>query len=165
VGSLSANPKPIVEASILPVRSFALTVVRIEISGYLLATCRLNRKERGQYYVSFCYENGKDESELSSNAEHLAFLQGSTKEYLEDNTIGIDRGVKIPVHARFQTFDFSDRQKKNMTKADRYIKRLQRKLARQQKGSRRRNKTKYRISSQHAKKADMFRIKPSKRLD
>ncbi|WP_449495029.1 hypothetical protein, partial [Candidatus Enterovibrio escicola] len=61
--------------------------------------------------MSFCYENGKDESELSSNAEHLAFLQGSTKEYLEENTIGIDRGVKIPVHAGFQTFDFSDNQK------------------------------------------------------
>lgn len=45
------------------------------------------RKERGQYYVSFCYENEKDESELLSNAEHLAFLQGSTKEYLEEHTI------------------------------------------------------------------------------
>ena len=113
------------------------------------------RKECGQYYVSFCYENGKDESELSSNSEHLEFLQGSTKEYLEENTVGVDRGVKIPVHAGFQTFDFSDTQKNKMTKSDRYIKRLQRKLARQTKGSNRRNKTKHRIATHHAKKANI----------
>lgn len=57
------------------------------------------RKECGQYYVSFCYENGKNEDELSSNAEHLAFLKDSTKEFLEAHTIGVDRGVAIPVHA------------------------------------------------------------------
>jgi putative transposase len=113
------------------------------------------RKERGQYYVSFCYENGKSEGELSSNAEHLAFLQGSTKEYLEDHTIGVDRGVAIPVHAGFDTFDHSDNQKKQMTKADRYIKRLQRRWAKQQKGSNRRNKTKHRIATYHAKKANI----------
>lgn len=113
------------------------------------------RKERGQYYVSFCYENGKSEDELSSNSEHLAFLQGSSKEYLEEHTIGVDRGVAIPVHAGSMTFDFCDNQKKNMTKAERYIKRLQRKLARQQKGSNRRNKTKHRIATHHAKKANI----------
>ena len=113
------------------------------------------RKERGQYTVSFCYENGKDEVELSSNAEHLAFLQGSTKEYLEESVIGVDRGVAIPAHAGSMTFDFCDNQKKKMTKVDRYIKRLQRKLARQTKGSNRRNKTKHRIATHHAKKANI----------
>lgn len=113
------------------------------------------RKERGQYTVSFCYENGKNEVELSSNAEHLAFLQGSTKEYLEESVIGVDRGVAIPAHAGSMTFDFCDNQKKKMTKVDRYIKRLQRKLARQTKGSNRRNKTKHRIATHHAKKANI----------
>tara|TARA_R110002012_G_scaffold308892_1_gene515577 strand:- start:92 stop:1483 length:1392 start_codon:yes stop_codon:yes gene_type:complete len=113
------------------------------------------RKERGQYTVSFCYENGKNEVELSSNAEHLAFLQGSTKEYLEESVIGVDRGVVIPAHAGSMTFDFCDNQKKKMTKVDRYIKRLQRKLARQTKGSNRRNKTKHRIATHHAKKANI----------
>ncbi|RBM64812.1 transposase [Vibrio paracholerae] len=113
------------------------------------------RKERGQYTVSFCYENGKNEVELSSNAEHLAFLQGSTKEYLEESVIGVDRGVAIPAHAGSMMFDFCDNQKKKMTKVDRYIKRLQRKLARQTKGSNRRNKTKHRIATHHAKKANI----------
>ena len=113
------------------------------------------RKERGQYYVSFCYEDSKSEDELSSNAEHLAFLQCSTKEFLEEYTIGVDRGVAIPVHVGSMTFDFCDNQKKKVTKADRYIKRLQRKLARQTKGSHRRNKTKHRIATHHAKKANI----------
>ena len=113
------------------------------------------RKERGQYYVSFCYENGKSVEELSSNAEHLVFLQGSSKEYLQENVIGVDRGVAIPAHAGSMTFDFSDNQKKSMTKAERYIKRLQRKLARQQKSSNRRRKTKHRIATHHAKKANI----------
>jgi putative transposase len=74
---------------------------------------------------------------------------------LEEHTIGVDRGVTIPVHAGLMTFDFSDNQKKNMAKSDRYIKRLQRKLARQTKGSNRRNKTKHRIATHHAKKANI----------
>ena len=42
-----------------------------------------------------------------------------------------------------------------MSKADRHIRRLQRKLARQQKGSNRRAKTKHRIAVHHAKKANI----------
>ncbi|WP_228719175.1 hypothetical protein [Acinetobacter indicus] len=41
--------------------------------------------------------------------------------------VGIDRGVTIPVHAGYEEFDFSKEQKNHLTKADRYIKRLQRK--------------------------------------
>ena len=113
------------------------------------------RKERGHYYVSFCYEQGQPDRKLSTNEEHLAFLQGATREYLEEHTMGVDRGVAIPVCAGEQTYDFTHSQKKNMSKADRYIKRLQRKLARQQKGSNRRAKTKHRIAVHHAKKANI----------
>lgn len=113
------------------------------------------RKERGQYTVSFCYEDGLDQSDLSTNAEHLAFLRGATSEYLNDHVVGIDRGVAVPVQAGRVTFDYDVNQKKRMDRSDRYIKRLQRKLARQCKGSSRRNKTKYRIASHHAKKANI----------
>ncbi len=95
-------------------------------------------KERGQYYVSFCYENGKGEAQLSTNSEHLTFLQGSTKAYLEESVIGIDRGVAIPVHAGYQSFDYAKNQKNKMDSTDRYIKRLQRKMARQKLTSNRR---------------------------
>jgi putative transposase len=109
------------------------------------------KKERGQYTVSFCYEDGKKNNTLSLN-EHLIYLQGATKQYLNDNVIGIDRGVVIPVQAGDQSFDFTPGQKKNKTKAEQYVKRLQRKLAKQKfKKSHRRAKTKSRIAKYHAK--------------
>ena len=113
------------------------------------------RKERGQYYVSFCYDDDQDESALSTNAEHLSYLKTATREYLEENVIGIDRGVTIPVHTGTQTFDFSDKQKAHMSKADRYIKRLQRKSSKQKLTSNRRKKTKCRIAKHHVKKANI----------
>ena len=79
----------------------------------------MSEKERGQYYVSFCYENGVNETSLSSNAEHLAFLPGP-REFLEQYTIGIDRGVAIPAQAGEQSFDFSANQKHHRAKTDRY---------------------------------------------
>ncbi|KEY61003.1 RNA-guided endonuclease TnpB family protein [Serratia sp. DD3] len=115
------------------------------------------RKARGHYYVSFCYENGVDESTLSSNAEHLAFLQGASREFLEQHTIGIDRGVAIAAQAGEISFDFSARQKRHLSKADRYLHRLQRKLAKQQKGANRRTKTQHRISVYHGQKSNIRR--------
>lgn len=75
--------------------------------------------------------------------------------YLEENTIGIDRGVIVPVHYGVKEYDFTDNQKKSMSKSERYIKRLQRRLAKQVKGSNRRNKTKHRLAIHHAKKANI----------
>jgi len=113
------------------------------------------RKECGNYTVSFCYENCINGDGLLSNSEHFEFLHGATKEYLDVNVVGIDRGVKIPVHTGDITFDFTDNQKKKIAKSDRYIKRLQRKLTKQTKGSNRRRKTKHRIATHHAKKANI----------
>jgi putative transposase len=111
------------------------------------------RKERGQYYVSFCYDNGAPLA--PTNDEHLAFLHGADRDWLDAHTIGIDRGVAVPVHAGFAEFDYSASQKGRMERAQRYIKRLQRRLARQKKGSNRRNRTKMRISRQYGKQADI----------
>ncbi|RAU19756.1 transposase [Nitrincola tibetensis] len=113
------------------------------------------RKERGQYTLSFCYENNVSDADLLTPEQHLTFLQGVTREYLEEYTQGIDRGVAIPVHAGKKMYDFSQGQKKSMSKSERYIKRLQRRLARQQKGSNRRAKTKHRIAVHHAKRANI----------
>lgn len=107
------------------------------------------KKERGNYTVSFCYEDGKI---LSRKEEHLAYLRNTTAEHLNDNVIGIDRGIAIPVQAGDQSFDFTSGQKKNKAKAEYDIKRLQRKLAKQkQKTSHRRAKTKRRIANHYAK--------------
>jgi putative transposase len=110
-------------------------------------------KERGQYYVSFCYDNGAPQT--PANDEHLAFLQGADYDWLNEHTIGIDRGVAVPVHAGFAEFDYNASQKGRMERAQRYIKRLQHRLARQKKGSNRRNCIKMRLSRQYGKVANI----------
>ncbi|QOW42900.1 MULTISPECIES: RNA-guided endonuclease TnpB family protein [Acinetobacter] len=120
-------------------------------------------KERGQYFVSFCYEDGVEIQEFDGKKfdakkyakRQLDHLQDMDESQLQKIVVGIDRGVTIPVHAGHEEFDFSKEQKNHMSKADRYIKRLQRKLARQIKGSNRRAKTKHRIAVHHSKKANI----------
>jgi putative transposase len=110
------------------------------------------KKERGQYTISFCYNDEKLNQHSLTDHEHLAYLKDADKKYLNDHVIGIDRGVANPAQAGNQSFDFTSGQKKNLTKTERYIKRLQRRLAKQkQKTSHRRAKTKHRVSKHHAK--------------
>lgn len=110
------------------------------------------RKSAGHYTVSFCYEDG--EPDQPNDIEHLKYLSGASKEWLNKNVIGVDRGVAIPVHTGDYAYDFTPEQKRSMARRERYVKRYQRKLARQTKGSARRNKTKTKISRNHARIAD-----------
>jgi putative transposase len=113
------------------------------------------KKERGLYSVSFCYDDGFDERQLLDDKAHLQYLNGETKESLTSKTVGLDRGVAVPVHAGYKAFDFTKEQKKSTTKSQRYIKRLQRRLSKQTKGAKRRNKTKTGIAKYHAKCANI----------
>lgn len=108
------------------------------------------RKEAGKYFVSFCYEQASNDENLSDK-DHLAYLSGASDAWLEENVTAIDRGVTIPVHAGHSTYDFTDNQKRSQSKQQRYIKRLQRKLARQQKQSNQRKVTKHKLSKAHKK--------------
>jgi putative transposase len=123
------------------------------------------RKAHGRYWVSFCYENGQ--AVQPSAAEHLSVLRSLTEAELQRVIVGIDRGVAIPVQAGEASFDFSAGHKRSKAKAARYIARLQCKLARQQKGSNRRQSTKRRLGRQHAKLANVrkdFAHQTSRRL-
>ncbi|NGX44316.1 MAG: hypothetical protein K1060chlam3_00482 [Candidatus Anoxychlamydiales bacterium] len=68
------------------------------------------KKRNGKYSVSFCYEDGLDESDLLSQKDHLKYLKKASRKDLEDQTIGIDLGVKIPAYAGDNIFDFSKEQ-------------------------------------------------------
>ena len=113
------------------------------------------KKYRGLYSISFCYDDGFDERQLLDDKAHLKYLSGETKESLTSKTVGLDRGVAVPVHAGYKAFDFTKEQKQSTTRSQRYIKRLQRRLSKQTKGSNRRNKTKHRIAKHHAKCANI----------
>jgi putative transposase len=81
-------------------------------------------------------------------------LQTKTQEELMDQTVGLDRGVIIPVQSSTgESFDFSPEQKRTMEKKQQGIKRWQRRLSRQQLTSNRRKKVKQKISKAHEKQA------------
>lgn len=122
-------------------------------AAYNLPNSLYIRKERGQYFVSFCYEDGKPEA--ASYTDDLAMLAGADRAWLEENTVGVDRGVAVPVQAGDLALDYLPSQKHHTARAGRYIKRLQRRLARQQKGSNRRNRTRQRLSGYHAQRANI----------
>ena len=116
----------------------------------------------GKYYVSFCYETDKKAERKGqvkvraktgkvSSQEMLDMLAMSGEEWLNDNVIGIDRGVAIPVHTGITAYDYEQSAKEKQLKSERYIKRYQRRIARQVKGSSRRNKTKNKLNNEYRK--------------
>ncbi|WP_278386772.1 RNA-guided endonuclease InsQ/TnpB family protein [Stutzerimonas kunmingensis] len=105
------------------------------------------RVEHGRWSVSFSYENGQPQPvELQ---EHLDWLRGAPEHELDKWVVGIDRGVARPIQTPYRHFKPDDNAIARQEKRERYIKRLQRKLARQIKGSNRRGVTKRRIAGQH----------------
>ncbi|WP_141735214.1 RNA-guided endonuclease InsQ/TnpB family protein [Oligoflexus tunisiensis] len=107
------------------------------------------KKRHDEFWVSFCYDDGLDDGELLSQADHLKYLRGQTEAFLQKHIIGMDRGVKRPIQAGEQCFDFSPEQKRNMERSRRNLLRYQKKMSRQVKGSNRRQKIKVRLSNIH----------------
>lgn len=109
------------------------------------------KRQLGNYTVSFCYDEGEEHPLLPSNKEHLDYLREASDAFLAAHVVGVDRGVARPVQAGAQAYDFTDQQKAKQEKKAAYIKRHQKRLARQVKGSNRRNKTKVKIGKAHRK--------------
>lgn len=109
------------------------------------------KKRNGKYSVSFCYEDDLDESKLMNQEDHLKYLKKSTRKDLEAQIIGIDLGVKIPVQAGDDVFDFSKEQKKKKKAKEKYIKRCQKALSRKKKGSKRWKRQKHKLAKSHDK--------------
>lgn len=112
------------------------------------------KKRNGKYTISFCYEDGKDDS-VSTPTEHLKYLSGASEAELSAMTIGVDRGVIIPVHTGNEQFDFTQQQKFSKKRTTVSIKVFQKKLSRQKKGSNQRAKTKRRLARKHEKLANI----------
>lgn len=104
------------------------------------------KKQEGKYFVAFCYEDGLDEADLLSVSDHLEHLKACSREDLLSMTVGIDRGVVRPVQAGGTCFDFSKEQKHIKKAKEKYIRRLQKKVSKQTKGSTRRNRQKNKLS-------------------
>lgn len=109
------------------------------------------KQSRGKYSVSFCYEDSKQNRAQTTQLEHLKDLAHLSKDVLEAITVGVDRGVAIPLHTGAEVFDFSPEQKRHKHRITAAIKWLQKKLSRQKKGSNQRTNTKERLGRTHEK--------------
>jgi len=115
------------------------------------------KKKNGRYTVSLAFDDGVDDGALMDQKAYLDDLSKSSKEELEQITMGIDRGIARPVQAGEAYFDFTPGQKKNKSGKEKYLKRLQCRLSKQKKGSKRRERTKNKIARCHEKVSDIRR--------
>ncbi len=110
------------------------------------------KKKNGKFTISYCYEDGKVFPEKN---EHLSYLKTCSLQELEKITVGVDRGVAIPVQADDVSYDFTPEQKKKKKAKEYHIKKCQKDLARQEKKSKRRAKKKLKISKAYEKIANI----------
>lgn len=103
----------------------------------------------GRWTVSFSYEDGKNSELAQTLDEHLDWLRGASEADLSEMIVGVDRGVARPVQTPTHCFRPTDNALARQARRERHIKRAQRKLARQQPGSRARHKTKDKIARLH----------------
>jgi putative transposase len=109
----------------------------------------------GHWYVSF---NCDDSIPEPSEKETAAWLMSMSETELLSKTIGLDRGVTIPLAGSDgQVFDFMPIQKKRLAAQDRYKQRWQRRQARRIKGSGRWVKAKRRVAGHQRYGADVRR--------
>ena len=100
--------------------------------------------EAGKWFVSFSSDDGFPEPR---EEDTIAWLRTFSEEELEARTLGFGRGVAIPVMASDgRSVDLLPVHKTRIEKRDWARKRWQRKLARQQKGSQNRKKTRKLLS-------------------
>tara|TARA_Y100001936_G_C16040377_1_gene651191 strand:- start:11 stop:1369 length:1359 start_codon:yes stop_codon:yes gene_type:complete len=111
------------------------------------------KRNHNRWSVSFCYEDGM--SNNYTREAHLKYLQGATRDQLENKVIGIDRGIKRPIQFGETKVNYTPEQIKKMRGHDRHLRQLQRKLARQQKGSKRYAKTGARIARKKSQQANI----------
>jgi putative transposase len=117
-------------------------------------------REAGTWFVSFSYEADvkavKTDVQISSSPDdQLQWLRKQGRAWLETNSDGHDRGTAVPVHSTEVVYDFTPEQTRSKDRAGKKIKRLQRRMGRQEMASKRRQKTKTRIAKQRAKQRNI----------
>lgn len=123
----------------------------------------------GKWWISFSYDElHTDEAEPLSEKELIELFQAMPQEELAAVATGADRGVAIPVAGSGQVnFDFDPITKARMQKKEYARRRYQKKLSRQQDGSKRKARTKLRIDRTYAYQANSrhdFAHKASRKL-
>src|SRR5208337_2517598 len=116
-------------------------------------------RHNNQWYVSFSYgdaELPEDTLPLMSEEKLIEYFSGLSEEELDSIASGIDRGVVIPVAmSNGKEYDFTGAEKRSLAHAQQSRKKLQRKLSKQRKGSKRRENTKVGIGRTYSKERNI----------
>lgn len=112
------------------------------------------RKTAHRWYVSFSFDDGHLLDE-TSNKDHLKHLKQFSESELEAMITPVDRGVAKPLHTHNAIYFMSQGEKDKIAERERKLRRYQRKMARQVKGSNQRKKTIQKISRLHEKTANV----------
>jgi putative transposase len=98
----------------------------------------------GRWHVSFNYDDGQIEPSVQDTTEYLMQF---TENELSGVTVGLDRGVNLPLAGSDgQTFGFTAIQDKRLLAQERHKKRWQRRQARRVKGSKNWVKAKHKVA-------------------
>ena len=112
------------------------------------------RRTAYRWHLSFSYDDGQFYDD-TSNTQHLDYLRQFSEAELTNMITPVDRGVSKPAHTDNAVFLLSKREKTKALGRDKYIRREQRKLARQQKGSNRRQKIMRNIAKARTKTSNV----------
>lgn len=133
-------------------RKFPIGEIRVNWRGKKIKSIpnslTIKKDTWGKWTVSFSAEgnSGLVEDVKKLREEWRECLSELSKEKLKEKVLGIDRGIIIPVATTLRNFSLSETHKNNMVYHEYKRKKWQRKLARQIKGSKRRDKTKRKIA-------------------
>ena len=115
-------------------------------------------RHNGEWHVSFNYAvaNLSGNLEPMSEEKLIEYFSGLTAEELEAIAVGGDRGVTIPMATSGGVnYDFTETEKKRLSKAKKQRKKLQKRLAKQHKESNRRKVTKEKIGKSYTKERNI----------
>ncbi|MBW1987670.1 MAG: transposase [Deltaproteobacteria bacterium] len=122
-------------------------------------------RQAGKWFVSF--SNTMPEVEISE-ADLVAHFSSMSASELEPVTLGADRGTVIPLKTSDgESYDFSEIQKQRLRRKEINRKRYERRMARRQKDSKRRQRAAQKIAAYHAYVANVrqdFAHKTSRKL-
>ena len=111
--------------------------------------------DAGRWWLSFSTDDGAPEY---NDLDIAAWLAQFDRAELAERTVGVDRGVAIPIACSDgRDFDFEPVQKKRMAKRQKQRTRWQRRIARRVKGSKRRELAKQRAARQQRYGKDVRR--------
>lgn len=119
-------------------------------------TIRFDQYDR--WFCSFSYDDGIGEDkdiDQYTKEKYAEVVASRSEAELKANVLGIDRGIRNPVATDKAMYGFTKEQKKSLTKSEKKKKFLMRQMARQKLGSKRKLRSRRRLSRMFEKQSNI----------